>query len=175
MIAFRKALVAAVSLASLAVFVSLMAPRTGYGQNGNGNGNGQQPQSVRAFDAPRVAYDSRLQLSFDDGHNVTGGDFNAVPPGKQLIVTFASGFAHMGTATRASFRILKSDLGGSTAAIHELKPVATDTVGGVVAGEPLQMVVNAGERLSGIVARNSLTGTDGDIGMTISGYLVNVP
>jgi len=61
----------------LAAVVSLVAPRAGYGQNGNGNG--QQPQNVRAFDAPRQAYDSRLQLSFDDGHNVTGGEFDPVP------------------------------------------------------------------------------------------------
>jgi len=81
----------------------------------------------------------------------------------------------MSVATSAGFRILKSGLGGSTVASHELKPVATGTTSGVVAGEPLQIIVNPGERLGGIVTRNSLSGDDGDIGMSISGYLVNVP
>jgi len=57
MIRFQRTLVAALGLTLLAVVVSLVA-RTGYGQNGNATG---QLQSVRAFDAPRVAYDSRLQ------------------------------------------------------------------------------------------------------------------
>jgi len=35
--------------------------------------------------------------------------------------------------------------------------------------------VNHGDRLSGVIARNSLTGNDADNAMSISGYLVNVP
>jgi hypothetical protein len=56
-----------------------------------------------------------------------------------------------------------------------LKPVATGTVHGIVAAEPLQIVVNPGERLIGLIARNSLTGNDGDNGISISGYLVDLP
>jgi hypothetical protein len=192
MIGLKKASVAAVSVALLVVVVSAFTPRAGFGQgNGNGNGNGQQPQkvlvvnpqsaplpivgSVRTFDGPRVAFESRLQLSFNDGDNQTGGDFDPVPAGKQLVVTFASGFAHVSTATSASFRILKTGLSLSTVAIHQLKPVATGTVQGIVAGEPLQIIVNPGERLIGIIARNSLTGNDADNGMSISGYLVDLP
>ena len=66
-------------------------------------------------------------------------------------------------------------MSGSTVAVYELKPVATGTVQGVVAGEPLQIVVNPGEGLFGFISRNSLTGNDGDNGMTISGYLVDLP
>jgi hypothetical protein len=187
MIRLRKASVAAVSLASLVAVVSVVTPQAGFGQ---GNGNGPQPLrvlvvngplaslpvvgSVRAFDAPKVPFESQLQLSFNDGESQTGGEFDPVPAGKQLVVTFASGFAHVSTATSASFRILKTGLTGSTVAVHQLKPVATGTVQGVVAGEPLQMVVNPGERLHGIIARNSLTGNDADNGMSISGYLVDL-
>jgi hypothetical protein len=133
-----------------------------------------QSAPVPIVDAPKVAYESLLQLPFQDGDNSTGGDFVPVPAGKQLVVTFASGFAHV-SATSASFRILKVDLTNSTVAIHQLNPVATGTVQGIVAGAPLNIVVNHGERLSGIIARNSLTGNDADNGMSISGYLVDVP
>jgi len=37
------------------------------------------------------------------------------------------------------------------------------------------MVVNSNDLLTGIVSRNSLSGSDANVGMTISGYLVDVP
>jgi hypothetical protein len=188
MIALKQASVAVVGLASLVAIVSALSPRAGFGQ-GNGNGNGQQPQgvlvvnaataplpivgSVQTFDAPKVPYESRLQLLFQDGEHSTSAQFDAVPAGKQLVVTFASGFAHVSSATMASFRILKTN--PSTIAIHHLKPVATGTVHGIVAGEPLSLIVNPGEELTGFIARNSLTGNDADNGMSISGYLVDLP
>jgi len=172
MIGLKRVFVAAVSLASLALVVSLVAPREGFGA---GNANGQQPQ-------PKVAYDSTITLPFtvaDASANTVQGNFAPVPAGKQLIVTFASGWAHLSSATNASFRVLKAPNGAvglaGPSVIHELKPVVTHTVGGVVAAEPLQIVVNSNDLLTGIVSRDDTSNADADVGMTISGYLVDVP
>ena len=58
--------------------------------------------------------------------------------------------------------------------MYELKPVSTETISGIVASEPLHIFVNAGESLTVIVARNSLTGS-GPVAVTVSGYLVDNP
>jgi hypothetical protein len=129
---------------------------------------------VQTFEAPKQAYDSRLQVAIVDGFNAGGGTFDPVPPGKQLIVTFASGFAHT-QAPNASFRISKTFVGGSTIATHQLKPVPTGTQHGIVAGEPLHLIVNPGEELHAVIARASILGDESNNEISISGYLVDLP
>jgi len=112
-------------------------------------------------------------VPFSDGNNVASALLTTVPAGKQFVVTYASASAHLSVATHASFRILKSSSLG-TVAVYELKPVSTETIAGIVASEPLHIFVNAGESLTAIVARDSLTGT-GPVFVTVSGDLVDNP
>jgi len=90
--------------------------------------------TVQVVDAPKVAYDSTINLPFtaaDEFANTVQYDFALVPAGKQLIVTFASGWASLSVATSASFRVLNLPNGAVGPAgpsiVHELKPVVTNT------------------------------------------------
>ena len=170
---FQHSGFAAVGLFALVVAGSAVTPQVASGQNGPPSAPGAVPQGVKVMETAKVAYDDLVSIFFEEGTNAGSANFAPVPPGKQLVVTYASAQAHLGVATSASFRILKSVEGGSTLASHELKPVPTFTVGGIVASEPLHIFVNPGQVLTAIVARNSLTGFS-ETTVTISGYLVDL-
>jgi len=184
MIGLKKSFVAAAGLAVLVAMVSSITPSPGFGQGPPAQrvlvvNAASQPVpiigAVRVADSPRTPFDAQLQLTFAEGQKTTGDFFQSPPAGKQFVVTFASGFAHLSAATAASFRILKTNTGGSTVAVYELKPVLTGTISGFVGSEPLNIYLNPGEGLFGLISRDTTIGTDADLGLSVSGYLVDVP
>ncbi|MDQ3668380.1 MAG: hypothetical protein M3410_17755 [Acidobacteriota bacterium] len=138
--------------------------------------------TVRVSDAPRQIFNSLVQVVLPDGSQAATEELVTVPPGKQLVVTYASAaidLPNLPTEQKVVLLRIEADSTSPTKGFaHQLVPVATGSflfaLSHTAASEPLHMYLNPGTVLDFTIIRNSVVGI-GQAQVSVSGYFVDAP
>lgn len=187
MLKFKQTLIAFFVVLALVSLVTLLTPsRTrGQGERPPSSVNVVNTPDVNVVNAPDVNVANTVRVSeprreavnvediFTGDNGSAAGILFTVPPGKQLVVTYASASAAVLAGLQVRTVVRAVDGGGGSFS-HHLKPVAVNA-SNFVASEPVQFRVDAGTRVEASMNTNNFGSNPVTLRVTISGYLVDVP
>jgi hypothetical protein len=199
---FKKSLFALAGMMALIGAVSLLTPLTGQSQTNtvgptkpvlvvnspsepvpvtgtvNVGNLGDGPLPVRDVDNP--ARQPVQADAFCDGTGATGcfTRIFEVPPGKRLVIEYASMQAGIPAGQVALFEI-QTLAGGASSSVQHSFPLSAPSVsgfgGGLTAvGQQVRVYADPGISV-GVAGRRNIVAGDARFNFTISGYLVDVP
>ena len=182
MLKFKQSLVALFVVLALIGLVTTLAPSSTRGQANKPSTDVTvvNTPDVNVANIVRVSEPHREPVNvtgtFEGGDGSAAGVLFTVPPGKQLVVTYASAFTSVAAGNQV-VTVIRGVNSGGTSFFHYLKLAAVPDPSSSIsmASEPLQFRLDAGARVE--VIMNTIGFGSGSAGLvaSISGYLVDVP
>lgn len=131
------------------------------------------PVLVRDVDNPaRQPFQASIDTDWPAGFIVKTTTLLTVPVGKRAVIEYATFYIAPSAGSKIQFAELGTTVGGNPASFDFVGTPITSI--GVVA-QPLRLYADAGTNIVGIVGLDSTSTGGGEIKISISGYLVNVP